>query len=384
MDKLYNTAKEFATNLSQTLKNAIPDIKKTQLNIIPYIILSMILSESCVPIDMAKVLKDEFSFIQTDSVIKRIRRFFSNELFKPYVFYQKLILYILNSFHSKHHDKTLYITFDHMFSKSNYTVFMFTMRVGTFGVPIWFKCFKDISKNGAFKLNTMKEGIEEVSKLFKNTDFNLVFLADRWFGSSKILDIINKLGHVYAIRLKGNIIVYVNGDKIKAKKLKHRKYHSVIHENVFITDDRYKTTIVYSPTNNTKDPWIIVTNGDPSKALKSYSYRFGSIETMFKAQKSNGFNLEKISNASLDYFTTMYTMVCTCILFLTILGADYSKNTRCYKEVKIGTHKTYIIDGKKVKKRVMSLFNTGLTLFKRAFNSCVYIRIPLSFKLYDI
>ena len=384
MNKLYNTAKEFATNLSQTLKNAIPDIKKTQLNIIPYIILSMILSESCVPIDMAKVLKDEFSFIQTDSVIKRIRRFFSNELFKPYVFYQKLILYILNSFHSKHHDKTLYITFDHMFSKSNYTVFMFTMRIGTFGVPIWFKCFKDISKNGAFKLNTMKEGIEEVSRLFKNTDFNLVFLADRWFGSSKILDIINKLGHVYAIRLKGNIIVYVNGDKIKAKKLKHRKYHSVIHENVFITDDRYKTTIVYSPTNNTKDPWIIVTNGDPSKALKSYSYRFGSIETMFKAQKSNGFNLEKISNASLDYFTTMYTMVCTCILFLTILGADYSKNTRCYKEVKIGTHKTYIIDGKKVKKRVMSLFNTGLTLFKRAFNSCVYIRIPLSFKLYDI
>ena len=384
MNKLYNTAKEFATNLSQTLKNAIPDIKKTQLNIIPYIILSMILSESCVPIDMAKVLKDEFSFIQTDSVIKRIRRFFSNELFKPYVFYQKLILYILNSFHSKHHDKTLYITFDHMFSKSNYTVFMFTMRIGTFGVPIWFKCFKDISKNGAFKLNTMKEGIEEVSKLFKNTDFKLVFLADRWFGSSKILDIINKLGHVYAIRLKGNIIVYVNGDKIKAKKLKHRKYHSVIHENVFITDDRYKTTIVYSPTNNTKDPWIIVTNGDPSKALKSYSYRFGSIETMFKAQKSNGFNLEKISNASLDYFTTMYTMVCTCILFLTILGADYSKNTRCYKEVKIGTHKTYIIDGKKVKKRVMSLFNTGLTLFKRAFNSCVYIRIPLSFKLYDI
>ena len=141
---------------------------------------------------------------------------------------------------------------------------------------------------------------------------------------------------------------------------------------------------MYSPTNNTKDPWIIVTNGDPSKALKSYSYRFGSIETMFKAQKSNGFNLEKISNASLESFTTMYTMVCTCILYLTILGADYSKNTRCYKDVHLETHKTYNIDGKKIKKRVMSLFNTGLTLFKLAFNSSIYIRIPLSFKLYDI
>lgn len=384
MYKLYNTAKEFTTDFKQTLEKAIPDIKKTQLNIIPYIILSMILSESCVPLDMAKVLKDEFSSIQIDSVIKRIRRFFSNKLFNPYIFYQKLIMYILNSFHPKHEDKTLYITFDHMFSKSNYSVFMFTLRVGTFGVPIWFRCFKDISNNDAFKLNTIQKGIEAVSKLFENLGFNLVFLADRWFGSSKILDIIDKLGHIYAIRLKGNIIVYLNGEKVKVKKLKHRKYHSVIHENVLITDDRYKTTVVYSPTNNTKDPWIIVTNGDPSKALKSYSYRFGSIETMFKAQKSNGFNLEKISNASLESFTTMYTMVCTCILYLTILGADYSKNTRCYKDVNIETHKTYNIDGKKVKKRIMSLFNAGLTLFKRAFNSCVYIRIPLSFKLYDI
>ena len=384
MYKLYNTAKDFAINLSQTLKNAIPDIRKTQLNIIPYIIFSMIISESCVPMDMAKVLKDEFSFIQFDSVIKRIRRFFSNKLFNPYLFYQNLMIYILKSFRAKHEDKTLYITFDHMFSKSHYTVFMFTLKIGTFGVPIWFKCFKDISNNDAFKLSTIKEGIEEVSKLFKNTDFNLVFLADRWFGSSKILDIIDKLGHIYAIRIKGNIIVYLNGKKIKAKKLKHRKYHSVIHQDVYITDDRYKTTIVYSPTENTKDPWIIVTNGDPSKALKNYSYRFGSIEHVFKAQKSNGFNLEKVSNASLESFTTMYTMVCTCILFLTILGADYSKNTRCYKDIHLETHKTYNIDGKKVKKRVMSLFNTGLTLFKRAFNSPVYIRIPLSFQLYDI
>ena len=42
------------------------------------------------------------------------------------------------------------------------------------------------------------------------------------------------LVHTYCIRLKGNIIVYKDGNKIKAKKLKHRKYHSVIHKNVFI------------------------------------------------------------------------------------------------------------------------------------------------------
>ena len=114
----------------------------------------------------------------------------------------------------------------------------------------------------------------------------------------------------------------------------------MIHSDVLITDERYKTTIVYSPISNAKDPWIIVTNSDTSKALKS-SYRFGSMKTMFKAQKPNGFNLEKVSNANLESFTIMYTMVCACILYLTILRADYSKNTQCSNDIHLDTHKTY-------------------------------------------
>ena len=384
MNKLYNNQKDFSSKFMKFLKKVIPDIRKTQLNILPFIILGMILSESCVPSDIAKVLKDEFSSIKFDSIIKRIRRFFNNNLFNPYAFFDKLIVYILNNFSIKHNDKVIYITFDHMFSKHNYSVLMFTMRVGTFGIPIWFKCFKNYSNNDAFKLHTIENGIRHVSSLFKNTNFNLVFLADRWFGSPKILSIIDSLGHTYCIRLKGSTLVYNDNIKTKAKKLKHRKYHSVIHNDVFITKDRFKTNIVYSPTCNTKDPWIIITNGNTSKALKSYSYRFGSIETMFKAQKSNGFNLEKISNSNLKSFEVAYTCICVCTLYLTILGIDFSKNTKCYKNIKIETHKIYIIDNKKIKKRIMSLFNIGLTLFKLAFNSSIYIRIPISFKLYDI
>lgn len=384
MNKFYNTQEDFASRFKEFLKKAIPDIRKTQLNILPYIILGMIIGESCAPIDIAKSLKNDFSSVQSDSVIKRIRRFFVNKLFKPYEFFQKLIIYVLSTYKVKHEDKTVYITFDHMFSKHNYTVLMFTMRVGTFGIPIWFKCFKGFSGNDAFKLKTMEGGIKAVSKLFEKYDLNLVFLADRWFGSPKILKIIDDLGHIYCVRIKGNIIVYKDGIKTKAKKLKHRKFHAVTHKDILITDDRFKTNIVYSSTENTKDPWIIVTNGDTTKALKSYSYRFASVEFVFKAQKSNGFNLEKISNSSLKSFEAMYACVCTCELYLTILGADYSKNTKCYKNVKIETHKNYIIDGKKVRKRIMSLFNVGLTLFKRAFNSDIYIRVPLSFKLYDV
>ena len=384
MNKLYNTQDDFTSTFTKFLLNVIPDMRKTQLNILPYIILGMIIAESCVPIDIAKVLKSSFSHIQVDSVVKRIRRFFSNPLFHPYSFYQKLILYIIKNFKVKHEDKTVYITFDHMFSKSNFTVFMFTMRVGTFGVPIWFKCFKGAKNNNALKSDTIKDGIINVSKLFKGTDFKLAFLADRWFGISEVLKVIASLGHVYYIRIKRDNLVIYNGDKIPVKKLKHRKYHSTIYTDVKLFKDEIETNIIYSSTCNTKDPWIIATNGNVRKALKSYSYRFASIEFMFKAQKSNGFNLEKISNCSLKYFENMYACVCVCVLYLTTLGTDFSKNSSCYKNVKIETHKTYIIGEKRIKKRVMSLFNVGLTLFKRSFNSPIYIRIPVSFKLYDI
>ena len=74
-------------------------------------------------------------------------------------------------------------------------------------------------------------------------------------------------------------------------------------------------------------------------------------------------------------------MACTVVLFLTILGTEYSKNTKCYKNEKIFTHKVYKDNGKE---RVMSLFKTGLTLFHLAINSKKYIRLPIRFVLYDM
>ena len=125
----------------------------------------------------------------------------------------------------------------------------------------------------------------------------------------------------------------------------------------------------------------MATNDDYKHTIKDYSYRFGGIETIFKNQKSNGFNIEKTVNASEKAYQTMYAMVCTAILFLTIFGADYCKNTRCYKNEKIETHKKYKDKGIV---RVKSIFNTGLTLFNRAINSIVYKRIPMKFILYDV
>ena len=385
MNKLYNTQEEIATSLKQLFKKIIPNIRKTHLNILPYILIGMISSESVVASDISKSLKDNFSLVQHDSVVKRIRRFFKNKLFDPYSFYDHIIKFVISNYKKKHNDKRVHIVFDHMFSKNNYTIFMISMRIGKQGIPLWFRCFDGKDCPDAFEESLLKDGISFVSSLF-GSDYDLIFLADRWFNSTSLMKHIDSLGHTFCIRIKRNVKLLVFDKKEKHNiwkwfdNLFAYKYHSSYLSNIPITDYKYKVNIAISKRVDVKEPWLIVTNGNPKRAIKDYGYRYGAIETVFKNQKSNGFYLENTVNASLKYFETEYMMACLGILFLTILGTEFSKNTKCYKRVKITTH---IKSGNK-KIRVLSIFNTGLTLFKRAFYSSVYIRIPIRFILYDI
>lgn len=150
MSKLYNTQSIISSGFLDFLKNNVPNIRKTQLNIIPYILFGMISSESAVISDISKHLKDDFSLVHEASVNRRIRRFFNNPLFDPYSFYHSIIKYVISNYKKKHSDKRVHISFDHMFSHDNYTVFMLSMRIGKQGIPLWFHCFKGNNDVDAF------------------------------------------------------------------------------------------------------------------------------------------------------------------------------------------------------------------------------------------
>ena len=85
---------------------------------------------------------------------------------------------------------------------------MISMRIGKQGIPLWFRCFKGKSDENAFAEELLKKGISHVSSLFDD-DYNLIFLSDRWFNSFQILNTISSLGHIYNIRVKGNIKVKI-------------------------------------------------------------------------------------------------------------------------------------------------------------------------------
>lgn len=111
----------------------------------------------------------------------------------------------------------------------------------------------------------------------------------------------------------------------KAKEFSKYKYHAKSYNKIEFTEDKYITNIVISDSINTDDSWILVANGISKRVIKDYSYHFGSIEPVFKNQKSNGFYLENTINCSLDHFKSMCCFACIGVLYLTILGSNYSK-----------------------------------------------------------
>ena len=399
MSKLYNTNDDISINFFNFLSNTCPFLPKTALNIMPDILSAMSLSTSCITKNIVSSCKgSKFDSVQTDSVDKRVRRFFNNSNYNPYPIYEAIIKHTIDNYTCKHKDDRIHIAFDHMFKKEDFVVFMISLRLGKKSVPLWFRCFEGgHSSTEAFQEDMIKEGLRYVFDLFESRGYKVICLADRWFGSTSLLDFINEAGHTYVIRVRNNHkVLYYNKKEehniwANAGDLFHYTHKPTYYENIAFTRKQYKTNIVISATKSVSiskktvcgyvEPWILVTNGGPRRAVKDYGYRFGAIEFLFKDQKSNGFNLEKSNVKNLQAFTMMYTCMCICILFLTCYGTYYTRHkNKLFKDVKIRYYS--LVNGKR--KRKMSIFQVGLTLFKRAVNSTVRIKISFNFILTDV
>ena len=128
MKSFYNQ-KNISNSLQKFFKNfsilSLPHIKN-----LSYIIFGMISAESVVTSDISKKLKDDFSFVQLESIDRRFRRFFNSFSSIAYSFSELFISDIISKFSVKHSSKKIHISFDHMFCRDNFTVLLFSLRIG--------------------------------------------------------------------------------------------------------------------------------------------------------------------------------------------------------------------------------------------------------------
>lgn len=127
MNKLYNTQENIARDLAKFFEK-VSDITKPQLKIIPYIILGMIESESVVTADIVKKLKGNFLKVFPSSNTRRLERFFNNPKFDVYEFYDEIIREVIKNYEIN--KKEIHVTMDHMYCRDDFTILMFSMRLG--------------------------------------------------------------------------------------------------------------------------------------------------------------------------------------------------------------------------------------------------------------
>lgn len=217
----------------------------------------------------------------------------------------------------------------------------------------------------------------------KSKTEEIIFLADRWFDSCRLMKYIEDLGATYCIRVKSRLTFYIhNYGEIAGytKDIKAKEKEEQYFERVTIVRHRYDTKMAVSKTEGHKEAIYVLTNGKVEEGIKNYSYRFGSIESIFKNQKSNGFRLESTKMKNIQSFKTMFGMMCIALLWLTILGVEYTvKEEKRKNSIKIQIYKK-----KDKNKRIVSLFNTGLIYFNLCFNSYGTPKIKCNFLLYEV
>ena len=397
MIKLYNDKNVIVKDLLNFFDNIDFDLTKPQLKLLPNLLSSIILSENITTADISKVYIDDSFLTNNESIQKKIWRFLNNSKFDGISFYNASIKYIIENTKSLRHNKLIVGDY-HMFMRNNFVTLMFTLKIGEQSIPIWFKCDKtksnrhneidELTKKWLFSERVIFKAIDDVIELLSPLNTKITFLGDRWFCNLKMMKHINDKGHFFCIRAKVNsnirFLMYDKKEKHEIYKrftdLPIQKHHALYHQNIPFGSFQFKCNLSIARGKLSDDPWFILSNIEPNKALREYVRRFGAIECLFKNQKSNGFNLEKTKTKNLHAYENLYSLVCLACTWLTIIGADYTKN---YIHIKHKLNIRFIKRDKNNKpRRILSLFNLGLTIFRRCYNSYIDYKIKCNMQLY--
>lgn len=397
MNKLYNKEMDIAIGLNDFFSQIDFKFSKPQLKVLPHLIMAAINAENITNLDLAKNYIDDSLLTNHSSIEKKIWRFLNNNKFDGIKFFKAVVKKIIKKIGALKHNK-LVVILDHMYTNDDFVTLMFTLKIGKQSIPIHFINDKD-KRSGHYDINdddrkflfsqkVIIEAIDYVIDLLSCINAPITFLGDRWFCNLALMRHIHKKGHFFCIRAKVNsdlkVLIYDKKEKHyickKLSELTVQKYHALYYKNISVGKHHFKCNLSIGRGNQSDDPWFILSNIEPNQAIREYSHRFGGIEMFFKSQKSNGFNLEKTRTRNLHAFENLYSIICFAGLWLSILAIDYTKN---YAHVKKYLNIRYVKNNKNGKPiRILSIFNLGLTIFRRCFNSYINYKIKTNMQLY--
>ena len=141
-------------------------------------------------------------------------------------------------------------------------------------IPVYFSMRNYPKKQGGFDQKKMEEAFFKALKHLLPDSYIYTIVADRGFGNSRVIEILENNDFNYILRLQTNILIQYQSKTIKAKHLPHRNMNM---SNVHINAWNREVRLVKHVKNDAS--WLLAVSPKLMRSVKKYEKRF-SIEKM--------------------------------------------------------------------------------------------------------
>jgi len=250
------------------------------------------------------------------STVRRFRRWLDNERIRVHELYGPLIQQAL----AEWGENVLYLALDTSMLWDKYCIIRISIVYRGRAVPLVWTVLEHPSSTVAFE--KYKNLLNKAAQLLLPVGCQVIFLADRGFADTDLMDHATELGWEWHIRLKGNFLIFCRGRRpCKAKQFTPARGQAMFFHNVYITAEQYGPVhLAIARQPDGKEFWYVVSSQPTSMAtFEAYRLRF-DIEENFLDDKSNGFQLESSLIRSAEALSRLCFVLSITTLYLVSQG----------------------------------------------------------------
>ena len=207
------------------------------------------------------------------------------------------------------------------FGEININILMLGITYRGIAFPLIFKL---LPKRGNSNWEERKSLIQKFIDLFGRDCIDCL-VADREFVGKEWIGWLNNESIRYYIRIRQNfwVINPRSGEKVRAWHLFNRVRlgEELFYHKLYLIKDEYVYLAGARLKNSDGEPelQILICFNNPDEAVASYKERW-QIETLFKAMKSSGFNIEDTHMRDIERIGRLVAVVCIALVWAYLVG----------------------------------------------------------------
>ncbi len=318
MRKLKGSIAHVAEIIEQDIADRNTNLSKPQRAGLADLVASILTIRNINTSELASVLPREVK--SDEERFRFIYRWLSNKKIEPnevmFGFIPELLeLTCLNG-------KIAVLMMDQSIINNGFECLMISIRIAERALPVVWKIVKT---EGNIGFEEQKILLEKVKAMIPD-GLKILFTADRFYGTARLIQWCQDAKWQYRIRLKGNLTLQHQGGEMQTKDILNLGVPGITNAELY--ESNVITSIGVLRETGHAEAWIIAMDGIPTKArILDYGMRWG-IEALFSDFKSRGFGIQQTQLKTADRIERLILLLTIAFYWATSTGLQPRPNKR--------------------------------------------------------